>query len=105
MKLTKRQLRRIIREEKQRLQESMHDDGQSSMAGPVNLTYIYQQIDEKMEHDLLAGIQDTIADAFDDPMGDSVDFGALAEDMDYGGLMEQVAAWFEKYIQECASRY
>lgn len=98
MKITKRQLKRIIL-------EAMHNDGQSRMAGPVNMTYIHQQIDEKMEHDLLAGIQDTIADSFGDPMGDRVDFGALAEDMGYGVLMEQVAAWFEKYIQECASRY
>tara|TARA_R110001592_G_scaffold6744_3_gene36399 strand:- start:12008 stop:12310 length:303 start_codon:yes stop_codon:yes gene_type:complete len=98
MKITKQQLKQIIR-------ESMHDDGQSNMVGPVNLTYIHQQIDQKMEHNLLAGIQDTVADAMDDPLGDVCDYGAEAEMMGYGKLMEQVATWFEDYIQHCVNQY
>jgi len=98
MKLTKSKLRKIIK-------EAMHDDGQSNMIGPVNLTYIHQQIDEKMEHHLLADIQDTIADAMDDPMGDVCDYGAEAEMMGYGDLMEHVAQWYEDYITHCVNRY
>jgi len=98
VKITKTQLRKII-------SETMHDDGQSNMIGPVNLTYIHQQIDEKMEHDLLAGIQDTVADAMNDPMSEICDYGAEAESLGYGDLMEQVAQWFEDYIAHCVNQY
>lgn len=98
MKLSKRQLKQIIR-------EAMHNDGQSNMIGPVNMTYVHQQIEEKMEHSLLAGIQDTIADAMDDPMGDVCDYGGDAEMLGYGELMEQVAQWFEDYVQHCVNQY
>jgi len=91
--------------EDENLNESMHDDGQSNMIGPVNLTYIHQQIDEKMEFNLLTGIQDTIADAMNDPMGDICDYGAEAEMMGYGDLMEKVAQWYEDYITHCVNRY
>ena len=98
MRLTKKQLKQIIR-------EAMHNDGQSSMIGPVNMTYVHQQIESNMEHELLFGIQGKIQQAYNDPSGDGVDLGALAEDMGFADLMEQVAVWFEEYIAECESRY
>ena len=66
---------------------------------------IFSEISDKMEHDLLYNIQGKIQRAYNDPSGDGVDLGALAEDMGFVDLMEQVADWFSRYIDECESRY
>jgi hypothetical protein len=58
-----------------------------------------------MQHELLYGIQGKIQQAYNDPSGDGVDLGGLAEDMGFMELMEQVAAWFEEYIAVCEERY
>jgi hypothetical protein len=98
-KLSKSQLRRMIR-------EAMHSYPSSGAdTGNIDMQYIYQQIEEKMEHDLLVGIQDQVADEMNDPMGDACDYGALAEDMGYAELMEGVASWFEEYIAACVAHY
>ena len=97
MRLTKRQLKRITKEERTKLMQEGHVE--------LDADRIFDEIGDKMEHDLLSGIQGKIQQAYNDPSGDGVDLGALAEDMGFTDLMEQVAAWFEEYIAECESRY
>lgn len=95
MKLTKHQLKKIIRE------SMLLREGHVELEGRL----IFAEITEKMEHDLLYNIQGKIQRAYNDPSGDGVDLGALADDMGYVELMEQVADWFSKYIDACESRY
>jgi len=96
MKLTKRQLKKIIREEAMLLREGHVE---------LEMSKVFNEIDDKMQHELLYGIQERIQQAYGDPSADAVDLGALAEDMGFENLMEQVAGWFESYIGECESRY
>ncbi len=50
-------------------------------------------------------MQDTIADAMNDPMSEICDYGGEAESLGYADLMEQVALWFEDYIAHCVNQY
>ena len=97
MRLTKRQLKRIIREEKAKLMTEGHVELEGKR--------IFDEINDKMEHELLYSIQGKIQQAYNDPSADGVDLGALADDMGFMELMEQVADWFANYIDECESRY
>lgn len=96
MKLTKHQLKKIIREESMLLREGHVE---------LEMPKIFDDIDNKMQHELLFNIQGKIQRAYEDPYADGVDLGALADDMGFLDLMDQVAAWFEAYINECETRY
>jgi len=98
MRLTKRQLKRIIREEKQKLNEALDPMDQSSVEAICR---------ESFEFDTLVKVQDTILEAYPD-----CDTGGVASmhvatlsnglELDFEQLQDLVCEWMVSLAQECA---
>ena len=98
MKLTKRQLKRIIREEKRRLNESLDPMDESSVRAICK---------ESFEFDTLVRVQGVILEAYP-----GCDAGAEAEmhiarlsnglELDFEQLSELVCEWMVSFAKECA---
>lgn len=102
MKLTKRQLKRIIREEKQKLNEALDPMDQSSVEAICR---------ESFEFDTLVRVQGVILEAYPDS-----DTGGIASmhvarlsnglELDFEQLQDLVCEWMVSLAKECAaSRY
>ena len=98
MRLTKRQLKRIIREEKQRLNE---------MLDPMHQLSVKAVCRESFEFDTLVKVQRVIEEAYP-----SCDTGSIAEmhtakldnglELDLEQLQELVCEWMVSLAKECA---
>ena len=91
MKLTKSQLRRIIKEEKSKIMS------ETSYANRERYE-VLRQVRGKIEYELLVDIQNDILNMLPPAMRRTVDLGAGAELMGFDDLMEQVQEWFENYV-------
>jgi len=106
MRLTKRQLKRIIREEKQRLDEMLGTDDQTAETAGV-----VQACRESFEFDTLVKVQDVILEAYPDG---NIDSGAIAEMhsaqlsnglvLDFEQLSDLVCEWMVNYAQACTEQ-
>ena len=99
MKISKRQLKRIIREEKSRLLSEAAHPG--VLSDPLELQYAIQ---EKLEYELLVDIQNQIQKSLTPAQRRLVDLGREAETMGFEDLMEQVQNWFDNYISQMLNR-
>tara|TARA_B100002019_G_scaffold277402_1_gene277180 strand:+ start:3795 stop:4103 length:309 start_codon:yes stop_codon:yes gene_type:complete len=92
MKITKRQLRRIIKEEKSKIMSEAFGSPSGKDFG------LYDQIQEKLEYELLINIQSQILNTLPPAIRRTIDLGTEAEMMGFDDLMEQVREWFENYV-------
>lgn len=100
MKLTKRQLKRIIREEKQKLNEALDPMDQSSVEAICR---------ESFEFDTLVKVQDVIEEAYPgcDTGGIASMHGARLSNglvLDFEQLQDLVCEWMVDYARACAER-
>ena len=104
MKLTKRQLKRIIREEKQRLDEMLGTDDQTAVTAGV-----VQACRESFEHDTLFNVQGVIQKAYPNcDVGGEADMHSASLSngliLDFEQLQDLVCEWMVDYAQACADR-
>ena len=97
MKITKQQLKRIIAEEKQRILSEAMVQGRFGASG------LYDQIQEKLEGELLVNVQTQIHNSLTPAQRRLVDLGREAEMMGFEDLMDQVLEWFENYVSAVTS--
>ena len=100
MKLTKRQLKRIIREEKQRLNEMLDQMDQSSVEAICR---------ESFEHETLFNVQSVILEAYPncDVGGEASMHSAQLSNglvLDFEQLSDLVCEWMVNYAQACTEQ-
>jgi len=90
MKVSKRQLRRIIKEEKQKLNEY----------GGTNITPADRAIGSYFDVDLMARLRNNVQDLWDDAVDSAIDFDGLEVDE----AEDAVTAGFEKLFKQALDK-